>query len=77
MFLTLPRRFCTGAFVALVSIPIMGMGDASDVGRRLGTVFTVVSIGALTGPPISGAINTATGGFRATGYCAGNVVFVI
>jgi MFS transporter, MCT family, solute carrier family 16 (monocarboxylic acid transporters), member 10 len=61
--------------VALVSIPVMGMGGTSDVGRRLGTVFTVVSIGALTGPPMCGAINMATGGFKATGYYAGTLFF--
>jgi hypothetical protein len=33
--------------------------------------MSIFSLGALAGPPISGAINTATGGFEAVGYYAG------
>ena len=33
--------------------------------------FTVVALGALVGPPISGAINVATGGYKAVGIYAG------
>lgn len=43
-----------------------------DVGRRTGMMMSVAALGALAGPPISGAINTATGGFEAVGFCAGN-----
>jgi hypothetical protein len=57
--------------VSLLPAPVMAMGGTHDVGRRVGTVLTVVALGALAGPPISGAINTATGGFKATGYYAG------
>jgi MCP family monocarboxylic acid transporter-like MFS transporter 10 len=49
----------------------MMMGDMTDVGRRSGTLFTVLSIGALVGPPISGAIAAATGDFKAVGFYAG------
>ena len=49
----------------------MAFGDTKDVGRRLGMFNTIFSLGALVGPPISGAINTATGGFEAVGYYAG------
>ena len=47
------------------------MGDTEDVGRRLGMFMSILSIGALAGPPISGAIGTATGGFKDVGFYAG------
>ena len=49
----------------------MDMGDTEDVGRRLGMFMSILSIGALAGPPISGAIGTATGGFKDVGFYAG------
>ena len=48
------------------------MGDTEDVGRRLGMFMSILSIGALAGPPISGAISTVTGGFKDVGYYAGS-----
>ncbi len=42
-----------------------------DLGRRLGMAMTIAASGALAGPPISGAIYSATGGFEAVGYYAG------
>jgi MFS transporter, MCT family, solute carrier family 16 (monocarboxylic acid transporters), member 10 len=50
---------------------MMAFGEIADVGRRVGMSFTIIGFGALIGPPISGAINTATGGFEAVGYYAG------
>ena len=47
------------------------MGDTEDVGRRLGMSMSILSIGALAGPPISGAISTTAGGFKDVGYYAG------
>lgn len=47
------------------------MGERHDVGRRTGMTFTILCAGALAGPPISGAINTATGGFEDVGFYAG------
>lgn len=47
------------------------MGEMGDIGRRLGTVFIFTGVGALIGPPISGAINRATGGVQAVSYYAG------
>lgn len=49
----------------------MVMGDTHDVGLRVGMSMTVLAFGAVAGPPISGAINQATGGFEAVGYYAG------
>ena len=42
-----------------------------NVGMRVGMFFSVLALGALIGPPISGAIYNATGGFKAVGYYAG------
>jgi len=50
-------------------------GETGDVGRRIGMFTTIFAVGALVGPPISGAIYVATGGFEAVGYFAGARVF--
>lgn len=51
------------------------MGDIGDVGRRQGMLFTTLSLGAILGPPISGLINTSTGGYTAVGFYAGKIFF--
>ena len=61
----------SGAMVPLMGAPIMALGESSDVGRRTGMYFTIVSLGALAGPPISGAIVHATGSYTAVGIFAG------
>ena len=55
----------------MIAAPIVRMGRTEDVGVRIGMNFTVIALGAVAGPPISGAINTATGGFKFTGIYAG------
>jgi len=50
---------------------MMAFGDTGDIGRRTGMYMTILSIGALAGPPISGAINAATGGYKDVGVYAG------
>ena len=47
------------------------MGETQTVGLRVGMFFTILALGAVAGPPISGAITAATGGYKATGYYAG------
>ena len=69
------NRFCSGVFVSLLANPIMGMGEPWDVGRRTGMFATISAVGGLTGPPISGAISSATGDFKAVGYYAGQFGF--
>lgn len=64
----------SGTFVALIAVPLIHMGEVGDVGRRSGMLFTVTSISALIGPPISGAIAQRTGGYEAVGYYAGSTV---
>ena len=63
--------FCSGAYVSLLPIPLVMMGEMHDAGRRSGTGMTVIALGAIAGLPISGAIAQATGGFKAVGYYAG------
>lgn len=61
----------SGAMIALLSAPMMALGESADVGRRTGMYFTVASLGSLAGPPISGAINHSTGGYADVGIFAG------
>ncbi|KAJ7074568.1 MFS general substrate transporter [Mycena amicta] len=68
--------FASGVFVGIQAVPLMHMGEMSDVGRRTGTLFSVLSIGALAGPPISGAIASATGDYKAVGYYAGSTMIL-
>ncbi|KAJ7117706.1 MFS general substrate transporter [Mycena epipterygia] len=66
----------SGTYVSVFPIPIFALGEVSDLGRRTGMALTVTALGALAGPPISGAINTATGGFEAVGYYAGSMIIL-
>ncbi|KAK7057635.1 MFS domain-containing protein [Favolaschia claudopus] len=68
--------FSSGAFVSSFLLPMFYLGEVADVGRRSGMAQTLTAIGALAGPPISGAINTASGGYHAVGYYAGSVILV-
>ncbi|KIM86443.1 hypothetical protein PILCRDRAFT_816404 [Piloderma croceum F 1598] len=68
--------FGSGAFISLVAMPVIAFGDIDDVGRRVGMALAVLATGALAGPPISGAINKATGGFKFVGYYAGSMIVV-
>lgn len=52
-------------------MPLFELGEVGDIGRRTGMALSIAAAGALAGPPISGAINHATGGFEAVGYYAG------
>ncbi|KIM56189.1 hypothetical protein SCLCIDRAFT_133204 [Scleroderma citrinum Foug A] len=60
-----------GAYVSLLVAPVFAMGEVGDVGRRTGMFLTVTALGMLIGPPISGAINARTGGFKEVAYYAG------
>ena len=61
----------SGVYVSLLTAPIMAMGNVHNVGMMVGVSMTILAFGAIAGPPISGAINDATGGFKAVGYYAG------
>ncbi|KAK0206036.1 major facilitator superfamily domain-containing protein [Desarmillaria ectypa] len=66
--------FSSGAYVSSFLIPVFELGEISDFGRRTGMTMSIAALGAVAGPPISGAINTATGGFEAMGYYAGTAI---
>ncbi|KAI0761308.1 MFS general substrate transporter [Trametes elegans] len=66
----------SGVFVALMAQPIVRMGKVTDAGMRTGMAFTVMSFGALAGPPISGAILDHTSSFKNVGYYAGTCIVV-
>ncbi|KAK0191342.1 major facilitator superfamily domain-containing protein [Armillaria mellea] len=68
--------FTSGAFISSAVNPIYDFGEISDVGRRTGMAFSIASLGAVAGPPISGAINTATRSFEAMGYYAGSAIML-
>ncbi|KAH9993846.1 major facilitator superfamily domain-containing protein [Russula vinacea] len=65
-----------GAFAAIIGAPMIAFGDSTDVGRRTGMYLTILSLGSLAGPPISGAINRATGGYSVVGIYAGSTMMV-
>ncbi|KAF8630771.1 hypothetical protein AX15_002740 [Amanita polypyramis BW_CC] len=67
---------CSGAYVSLMANPLMEFGDTGDVGRRLGMFMSILAVGALAGPPISGAILRTSGGFVAMGWYAGSMVLI-
>jgi hypothetical protein len=56
---------------------MIALGDSTDVGRRTGMYFTILSLGSLMGPPISGTINSATGGYSVVGIYAGQSPFIL
>jgi MFS transporter, MCT family, solute carrier family 16 (monocarboxylic acid transporters), member 10 len=66
-----------GPFVSLIGAPMIALGDSTDVGRRTGMYLTILSFGSLVGPPISGAINGATGGYSVVGIYAGQSIFFL
>jgi len=43
------RSFFSGAYGALIVIPVAHMGDHRDVGRRTGMQGTILALGALAG----------------------------
>ncbi|KAG2150667.1 MFS general substrate transporter [Suillus bovinus] len=63
--------FSIGAYICLYSVPVVAMGKMEDAGRRVGMFMSLIGFGGIAGPPISGAISTATGGFAGAGYYAG------
>ncbi|RPD66586.1 MFS general substrate transporter [Lentinus tigrinus ALCF2SS1-7] len=66
----------SGIYVSLLVGPIVRMGKTHDVGVRVGMSMTLIALGAVAGPPISGAINDATGGFKFVGVYAGSAVMI-
>lgn len=59
----------------MFAAPLSSMGSLDDIGVRIGMVCAVLSVGDLIGPPISGTIRVATGGYVAVGIYAGKFSF--
>lgn len=57
--------FGSGAFVSLGPAVIAQISDVREIGIRNGTFFAIISIAALTGNPIGGALapNVVSGSF--------------
>lgn len=70
-FLSCSGSWSNAAFVSSFNMPLYEMGQMGDVGRRIGTVMMFSALGALVGPPISGAILRASGGLEGVSYYAG------
>ena len=68
--------FSSATWVTAFQLPAYALGDVEDAGRRVGMMMTIASLGALAGPPISGALNRATGGYAIPGYYAGSMMLL-
>lgn len=64
-------RVTCGGVVSTFLLPLYELGDLADIGRRTGMTMSITALGAVVGPPISGAINRASGGYGAVGSYAG------
>jgi MCP family monocarboxylic acid transporter-like MFS transporter 10 len=65
--------FCSGAYITLLPAPLLAMGDMYDAGKRSGIAWSAIALGAVAGPPISGAIIQTPGGFNTVSYYAGTL----
>ena len=69
--MTIFSGLSSGAFVGIMSAPVAKMGGPTSVGERIGLLFSFTALGALLGPPISGAIRKKGGNWESVGYYAG------
>lgn len=77
--------FGSGAFISLSPAVIAQISDIRQLGVRSGTFFAIVSVAALTGNPIGGALlpNAQTGSylklqlFTGVVMLAGSFIFVV
>ncbi|KAH9888049.1 MFS general substrate transporter [Cubamyces lactineus] len=76
IFIAIIYGISSGVYVAILGQPLVGMGKITDVGMRAGMTFSLMSLGALAGPPISGAILDHTGSFKNVGYYARTAIML-
>ena len=61
--------FFVGGYISIIPACVAHTGPPSEIGIRVGLVWTFVAVFALTGPPISGALLSHGGGVdSALGY---------
>lgn len=78
IFIAISYGAASGSFISLLTVPIAAFGDTSDVGRRTGLYQSILALGAIAGPPISGAIADATGDYKDVGLFAGvSIIFSV
>jgi len=75
--------FSSGAFVSMAPSLVAQISDIRQIGVRNGSLFAIVSIAALTGNPIGGALVTRDNGkftylqiFCGVAMAAGSVLFI-
>jgi len=67
--------FTTGAFVSLIPALTAQISDIREIGVRNGAMFAVVSVAALTGNPIGGAlVSKYDGGYLGLQIFAGTTI---
>jgi len=54
--------FTSGTFVSMAPVLIQQLSSVAEIGMRIGTAFSVISLAALTGNPIAGALITRDAG---------------
>ncbi|KAF2120887.1 major facilitator superfamily domain-containing protein [Lophiotrema nucula] len=76
--------FWSGAAISLTPVCVGAVCKTEDVGKRIGTTFSISSFGALIGIPIAGAIVQANGGsytgliiFAGASYLAAFLAFLL
>ncbi|PYI33375.1 MFS general substrate transporter [Aspergillus indologenus CBS 114.80] len=76
--------FVSGTTIGLGPMLVMALSPPTEIGYRVGTVFAVAGLGALTSPPIAGVLITRNGGdyvyaavFSGVAYAVSTVVMVI
>ncbi|KAH6902984.1 hypothetical protein BKA70DRAFT_1086902, partial [Coprinopsis sp. MPI-PUGE-AT-0042] len=60
--------FASGVNVSLFTNPILELGGSDAVGNQTRMFFIPLDLGSIAGSPISAAILTALGGFKALRY---------
>lgn len=71
--------FWSGAAISLTPVCIAQVSRVEEIGKRVGTTFSISSIGALVGVPIGGTIVDANGGDYTglVGFAAGCYVLAL
>ncbi|KAJ7129904.1 hypothetical protein C8R43DRAFT_896631 [Mycena crocata] len=72
--ISIANGFLSGASSSSGQVPVAAMGGTEDLGRRIGTVNTILGLGALCGPPVAGLLDDTSLGYSVVGYLAGTII---